>query len=272
MSNELATRYIELLQGCLSRSLFIDEEPHHARVGDALSSTQLATVREHDWEIVTIGGDRGERAEGRDWPPYAETMIGDRRLDNVVACVTELLADGIPGDLIETGAWRGGATILMRGILAAHGVTDRRVWVADSFEGLPAPDAARYPADEGVDLSGIDLLKVTAERVKANFERYGLLDDQVQFLEGWFRDTLPDAPIDSLALIRLDGDLYESTMDALTALYPKLSPGGFVIVDDYGAFEPCRQAISDYRDANGIDDPITEIDWTGVYWRRALDA
>jgi O-methyltransferase len=216
MSNELATRYIELLQGCLSRTLFIDEEPHHARVGDALSSAQLATVRDHAWEIVTIGGDRGERAEGRDWPPYAETMIGDRRLDNVVACVTELLADGIPGDLIETGAWRGGATILMRGILAAHGVTDRRVWVADSSKGSPHLTRP-LSADEGVDLSGVDLLKVTAERVKANFERYGLLDDQVQFLEGWFRDTLPDAPIDSLALIRLDGDLYESTMDALVS-------------------------------------------------------
>ncbi len=90
----------------------------------------------------------------------------------------------------------------------------------------------------------------------------------MRFLEGWFRDTLPNAPIESLAVIRLDGDLYESTTDALAALYPKLSPGGFVIVDDYGAFEPCRRAVDDYRATRGIDDAIEEVDWTGVCWRR----
>lgn len=269
MTNDVASRYIELLQGCLSRSLFIDEEPHRARIGEALSAEEVATIRRHGWKVVELGGDAAQRAEGRDWPPYAETMIGTKRLENVVHCVSAILRDGVPGDLIETGAWRGGATILMRGILAAHGVTDRRVWVADSFEGLPAPDADQYPADEGVDLSGVDLLKVDVQRVQANFARYGLLDDQVQFLPGWFRDTLHVAPIEQLAIMRLDGDLYESTMDALTALYPKLSPGGFVIVDDYGAFEPCRRAVDDYRAANGIDDEIVEVDWTGAYWRRA---
>ena len=179
-----------------------------------------------------------------------------------------IIEDDVPGDLIETGTWRGGATILMRGILAAYGVTDRCVWVADSFEGLPTPDGRQYPADDGVDLSGVGILKVDVDRVRANFDRYGLLDDQVQFLEGWFRDTLPNAPIESLAVIRLDGDLYESTADTLAALYPKLSPGGFVIVDDYGAFEPCCRAVDDYRAAHGIDDPIEEVDWTGVCWRR----
>jgi O-methyltransferase len=231
----------------------------------------LGAVREHGWQVVAMGGDPVQRAEGRDWPPFAETMIGTRRLDNLVACVRQVLHDDVPGDLIETGAWRGGATILMRAVLAAYGDADRRVWVADSFQGLPVPDGEQYPADEGVDLSGVDILKVDADHVRANFARYGLLDDRVRFLEGWFRDTLPGAPIDALAVIRLDGDLYESTSDALTALYPKLSPGGFVIVDDYGAFEPCRRAVDDYRAAHGIDDPITEVDWTGAFWRRRAD-
>ena len=269
MTVDVATRYIDLLAGCLSRSLFIDEEAHRARIGDVLSREQLRSIRARGWQVVELGGDAVQRAEGRDWPPFAETMIGTRRLDNLVRCVRRVLDDGVPGDLIETGAWRGGATILMRGILAAYGVTDRCVWVADSFEGLPEPDADRYPADDGVDLSGVGILEVDAARVRANFARYGLLDDQVRFLEGWFRDTLPGAPIESLALIRLDGDLYESTTDALTALYPKLSPGGVVIVDDYGAFEPCRRAVDEYRAAYGIDEPIEEVDWTGVYWRRA---
>lgn len=209
------------------------------------------------------------RTEGRDWPAYAHTMIGLKRLENIQFCVEQLLERGVPGDLIETGVWRGGATIFMRAILKAYDARDRRVWVADSFEGLPAPNPAKYPADEGDRLHEYTELAIPLEQVQANFARYGLLDDQVQFLKGWFRDTLPQAPIERLALIRLDGDMYESTTDALVNLYPKLSRGGYVIVDDYGCYASCRQAIHDYRDANGITDEIHEIDWTGVYWQRS---
>ncbi|MEK6632595.1 MAG: TylF/MycF/NovP-related O-methyltransferase, partial [Nitrospirota bacterium] len=84
-----------------------------------------------------------------------------------------------------------------------------------------------------------------------------------------FRDTLPTAPIERLAVLRLDGDLYESTMEALVALYPKVSAGGFVIVDDYG-LPTCRAAIEDFRLAQGITDPIQLIDWTGAFWQRSV--
>jgi O-methyltransferase len=105
--------------------------------------------------------------------------------------------------------------------------------------------------------------------VQANFARYGLLDGQVRFLPGWFRDTLPCAPIEHLALMRLDGDLYESTIIALESLYPKLSPGGFVIIDDYDGWDPgCRTAVHDFRDRHGIEAPIVHIDWAGVWWQR----
>jgi O-methyltransferase len=90
----------------------------------------------------------------------------------------------------------------------------------------------------------------------------------VQFLKGWFKDTLPQAPIERLAVARLDGDMYESTMTAIEALYPKVQPGGFVIVDDYGAVPACKRAIEDYRARFGITEPIETIDWTGVYWRK----
>ena len=156
-----------------------------------------------------------------------------------------------PGDLIETGVWRGGATIFMRAILKARGVTDRLVWVADSFAGLPPPDTARYPQDEGITLHQFPQLAVPLERVQDNFRRYGLLDEQVRFLKGWFRDTLPTAPIERLAILRLDGDLYESTIQALDSLYHKLSVGGFVIVDDYGNVAACRQAVHDFRAEHG---------------------
>jgi hypothetical protein len=155
----------------------------------------------------------------------------------------------------------------MRGYLAAWEMTDRVVWAADSFEGLPVPS---LPQDEGYDFSAsvMPILAISLEEVQENFRRYGLLDDQVRFLKGWFCDTLPTAPIKQLAVLRLDGDLYESTMDGLNALYHKVTPGGFIIVDDYGDFEPCRRAIHEFRDRHGITDTIEQIDWTGAYWRK----
>ena len=103
----------------------------------------------------------------------------------------------------------------------AYQVTDRRVWAADSFAGLPAPNPTEYPEDTGLDLSQNAYLAVSLQEVQRNFRHYGLLDGQVQFLPGWFRDTLPTAPIEQLAVLRIDGDLYESTMDALGGAVPE---------------------------------------------------
>jgi hypothetical protein len=223
-----------------------------------------------DW-IYDDRVDHRARAEGRDWPARAHTMIGIKRLANLRLCIETILHDGIPGDLIETGVWRGGAVIFMRAVLKAHGVTDRVVWAADSFAGLPRPDTMRYPSDAGITLHEFPQLAVPLERVEDNFRRYGLLDQQVRFLKGWFRDTLPAAPLGRLALLRLDGDLYESTIQALEFLYPKLSAGGFVIVDDYGNVAACRKAVHDFRAAHSITEPIQPIDWGGAYWRLPAD-
>ena len=208
-----------------------------------------------------------ERDQGQSWPSYADTMIGMRRLDNLQFCIESVLRDGVPGDLIETGVWRGGACIFMRGVLRAYGVEDRRVWAADSFQGLPAPDAEKYPHDTR-DVHYLHrFLAISEEQVRKNFERYGLLDDQVVFLKGWFKDTLPKADIKALAVLRLDGDMYESTMDALNALYPKLSRDGYCIIDDY-ILPNCRKAVEDYRAGHGIKSAIVPIDPTGSYWRN----
>jgi len=163
--------------------------------------------------------------------------------------------------------WRGGASIFMRAYMKAHNLP-RTVWAADSFEGLPKPDAQRYPLDEGDQHFAAPELAVSLDEVKTNFKRYGLLDDGVRFLQGWFQETLPDAPIEQLALLRLDGDMYQSTWEALEALYKKLAPGGFVIVDDYGAVSACKTAVEDFRDANNITAEIHPIDWTGACWRK----
>lgn len=267
--------YLSLLRGCLTRSLFLEEQRHDLRLNGWRARVWDAFTRVADgenWRIVTPDRASAEdRAEGRDVPEIAETMVGHRRLENLQDCITRVLDDGVPGDLIETGVWRGGSAIFMRAVLAVHEVSDRSVWLADSFEGLPTPDPDAHPADREYDLSDYSQLAVGIDQVKANFAKYDLLDDQVKFLAGWFKDTLPTAPIEQLALVRLDGDLYESTMDAISALYPKLSIGGYLIVDDYNAplfAKACGQAIRDFRAEHRITEPMHEIDWTGVYWRR----
>jgi len=225
-----------------------------------LRSRQLQLVKQRDFTP-------DQREEGKIWPGYADTMIGLRRLDNLQFCVEKVIQDGVEGDLIETGVWRGGACILMRAILAAYGIQDRKVYVADSFEGLPKPDRDKFPADEGDKHHIHTLLAVSQNEVENNFRRYGLLDDQVVFLKGWFKDTLPNAPIAKLAVLRLDGDMYGSTIDALTGLYPKLSKSGFCIIDDY-ALHGCRKAVDDFRVENGINVEMEVVDWTGRYWRK----
>jgi len=181
---------------------------------------------------------------GLDVPTCGETMVGLHRLRSFEECVSEVLSDGVPGDFVEAGAWRGGTAILMRAVLKTYHVTDRKVFVADSFRGLPPPKR-RYGADRGDRLWADTRLAVSLAEVRANFARYGLLDDQVAFIEGWFSESLKAAPIERLAVLRLDADMYESTLDALEVLYPKVSPGGFVIVDDYGALEAGRRAGHD---------------------------
>ncbi len=270
--SEGAERYLDLMKRCLTRLLFYEEECLPCNPTEGWRGRIGGSVLE---ALGRRGLHLGRRASGRhdgnvgrgSWPVHAETMVGLARLDNVQRCVTDVLADDVPGDLIETGVWRGGTVIFMRAILAAYGDTSRCVYVADSFDGLPPPNPALYPADEGLDLTDRGLA-IGLEQVKANFERYGLLDDRVKFLVGWFKDTLPAAPVDRLSVIRLDGDLYESTTDALRSLYPKLSVGGYVIVDDYGAYDACRRAVDDYRAEHGITEKIETIDWTGAYWRR----
>ncbi|MGN6252661.1 MAG: TylF/MycF/NovP-related O-methyltransferase [Marmoricola sp.] len=211
------------------------------------------------------------REIGMDWPARAESMIGLRRMDNIQQCIASIVEDEVPGDLIETGVWRGGAVIFMQANLKAWGATDRRIFAADSFQGLPRPNVAEYPADEGDTFYQQTGLGVGADVVRHNFERYGLWDDNIEFLVGWFKDTLPVAPVERLALMRLDGDLYESTIQALDALYPKLSPGGFCIIDDYGTLvSQAQAAVHDYRSRHQITEEIVDIDGSGAYWRKSV--
>ncbi len=261
--------YLDLMRRSLLDAIYLHPELIRVRPRGRLKRSVTSLLERRGIQLVRQRHfDPERRAEGRDWPQHAHTMIGVERLRNIQTCVETVIHSGVPGDLIETGVWRGGSVILMRAVLKAYDISDRTVWVADSFRGLPPPDADRYPADAGANFHEYKELAVPLEEVRANFNRYGLLDAQVEFLEGWFRDTLPAAPIEQLAVMRLDGDHYESTWDALTNLYPKLSPGGYVIIDDYLLIDPCRAAVDDFRDNNAIIDELEAVDWNAVFWRK----
>jgi hypothetical protein len=275
-TGDTAAAYIELLKKVLLNETNLELELAFLTARDAARGR--APYDESALLDVSCLGDRLERlrqfrAEGRVLDgdlfnmPQGYTMIGRRRMDNVQFCVESVLKQGIPGDLVECGVWKGGACIFMRGILKAFGIGDRDVWVADSFCGLPPPAAE---TDDGLDLSRSKFpqLAISVDRVKSYFALFDLLDDQVRFLPGWFSETLPGAGIERISVLRLDGDLYSSTMDVFRSLYDKVSPGGFIIVDDYGILPQCARATDEFRAARGITTPIERIDITGVFWRK----
>ncbi|GAA1277241.1 TylF/MycF family methyltransferase [Sphaerisporangium rubeum] len=256
--------YLDLLKRCLLNLIYTD--PPIATPWQARGEFDLAA-----------------RLEGKDWPSLAHTMIGMSRLDNLQMLVEDLLAEEVPGDLMEAGIARGGAAVFMRAVLKAHDVRDRLVWAADSFEGFPRTldEAGHESPLLGVmsQLSGHVndpagtayarfLRGTTLAEVQRTFAAYGLLDEQVRFLAGWFSHTLPMAPIDRLALLRLDADLYGSTYEALRVLYPKVSLGGYVIVDDYHAIEECRAAVRDYL--LSVHQKVTpeRVDYSAAFWRK----
>ena len=241
-SYEMEQRYLDLLESCLLDDIYGSQD---------LTSGRPATQDEVNQGLI--------------WPARAHTMVGRARLRNIRACLCDVLEKGIEGDVIETGVWRGGSVIYMKAILTARG-SEKKVYVADSFRGLPPPDE-RYPADNGDQHHTHEALAVAKSTVEENFRRYRLLDDSVRFVEGFFEESLPTAGIDKLCLLRLDGDMYSSTIQVLHVLYDKLQKGGYVIVDDYG-LSGCKQAVDDFRRARGITDPLLQIDWTGHYWQK----
>jgi O-methyltransferase len=243
---QLRTAYLELLKLCLCDLVGASTQSVGALPGGVVMSREL----------------RGEalrlRAAGMDWPLQGLTMVGLRRLDDLQACVEAVVRDEVPGDLIEAGAWRGGASMLMRATLDSLGER-RTVVVADSFQG--------FPAGAPEELDGFDFLAVPVDEVRESFARLGL-DAGMEFVPGFFEESLAGLGGRTWSLLRIDADTYEPTRAALDALYPGLAAGGYVVLDDYGSFEGCRRAVDEFRAEHGIAEPIEPIDFTGARWRR----
>jgi hypothetical protein len=273
--------YLDLLKRSILNEIYLDDELRILYLQACLDGKDnfdrsvlhdIRGARKEDYERLAqsrrIGQffDRDIRNSG-----FNHSMIGRARLDNLHAVLDLIREEEIAGDLIECGVWRGGSCIFMAGYARAYGLNERRILVADSFEGLPAPT---LPHDSGLDLSKerFPELAVSLETVRENFAAYGLDGLNVVYLKGWFKDTLNEAPTDRIAVLRLDGDLYESTMDILKALYDKVALGGAIIVDDYGAIPGCRRAVADFFWSRGLPLPqMSKIDWTGVWFRKSTD-
>ena len=265
----LRGRYLDLVESVLTGAIVEDKPipaPPYKKTLTRLINEMFGVTREPSAEA--LGYNDVAREHGLDWPSISLTMIGRKRLHNFRVCIERALADGVPGDIVEAGVWRGGACILARAVLEAWNVPDRRVYLADSFAGLPPPDGSAYPADRGSDLHLFADLNVSAAQVQENFRKFGLLDDQVVFVPGWFRDTMRDFPAARIAVLRLDGDMYESTIDPLRHLWDRLSPQGWMIIDDYHVAPNCRAAVDDFCRDRGLTLALQEIDGTGVFCQK----
>lgn len=195
----------------------------------------------------------------------AFSMIGYQRMTNLENIIQDIIQKNVDGNLIETGVWKGGACMFMKYMLTQLN-SNKKVYVADSFQGLPKPNPEKYIKDLGDIHHTYHFLAIEEDQVKQNFKKFNLLDENVIFLKGWFSETLPKLD-DKFCLLRLDGDMYESTMDALSNLYDKLSTGGYIIIDDY-SFPSCAAAVTDFRSKNKINEPIHWIDNSAVYWKK----
>jgi O-methyltransferase len=264
-----AERYLSLLKKTLTATLYDEGQWTIVQPPGGSLIRRLVTAVLRKRSIVLISSrafDPTRRERGEDWPIIGFTMVGIKRLENIYECIASVIADKVAGDFVECGVWRGGASIFARAALDAHGAADRVVWLADSFEGMPKLTSELDKLDQ--DMSDHDWLAVTVDQVRDNFRKFGLLDDNVKFIKGWFSDTLAKAPVERIAILRLDGDHYTSTMDALNGLYGKVSSGGYIIIDDYNAFAGCKRAVTEFRDRHGIRSELIPIDHTAVFWQR----
>ena len=197
------------------------------------------------------------------WPKNGESMTSLQSLEFLHRAVRDVLERNVKGDVIETGVWKGGSIIAMKAAFDAYGSKDRKFWVCDSFEGCPPPEVYSVSVGEG----GINdkednhwqikHLQISEEDVRENFRKYGLLDDRVMFVRGWFHETIPNIAnqIEKISILRLDGDLYISTMPVLENLYDKVEKGGYVILDDVGLKNHDR-AVHEFRTKHNITTPL----------------
>jgi len=271
-------RYLSLLKRSLMNLIYPEHElrisflrNHASEKNDLERKRYLRDIRYLEPELYQVLIDSKQDVGFSSKTPYlfSHSMIGMSSLDNLERCAEIVFSENIVGDFLEAGVCQGGAAIFMRALQVAYSQQQRNLWAADSFQGLPKPKS-KPDQESGLDFSEtvFPAISFCLEGVRDNFLRYNLLDEGVIFVPGWFSETLHKAPIEKLAILRVDADLYSSTREVLENLYPKVTPGGFVIVDDYGALSVCRQAVDEYRATCGIRAPLIFVNKNCIYWRK----
>ena len=195
---------------------------------------------------------------------YPNTMVGYARLSNAYALAQSVERTGLPGAFVECGVWKGGCIATMAWV-ARQAKSKRGIWLFDSFEGLPEPTGKDGP--KGWEHVG-DYAAPQEAAEELLFSKLKVRPDDVHVVKGWFQDTLPvyKGEIGRIAILRLDGDLYESTKCCLEHLYDQVVPGGYVIIDDYGCWEGCKMATDEFL--WNVDVELQVIDSKGRFWRK----
>lgn len=212
--------------------------------------------------------DPAKRLKGNDWTYLGDTMTGIVRLNNVRNLLRDVMHNNINGDYIETGVWRGGSSVFAKAVMSTElQGKNRKSYVCDSFRGLPSGDRNIHKGDQGWDHT--PYLEVPDLIVAENFLKLNLLDSKVIFVKGFFKDTMPILrdKIESLAIMRLDGDMYQSTVDVLYNLYNKLNVGGYVIIDDWFGF-PAKDACEDFFKVHKFSPKIVPVDTHAAYFKK----
>jgi cephalosporin hydroxylase len=249
LENELR---IEHLLECVNSGRHVD----HDKLANPLRYMQRALRRLQEERQAGRPPNDGGPGSGSRSDGLAYTALGHRRLDHLEACLEVIRDESVRGDLVDCGAGRGGTAIFMRGFLEAHEVPGPKVWAADRFDATADP-AANASARFSPDLNA----------VREAFARFGLLDDRVVFLQGPPSHTLAPATIGSVALLRVASSDPDEVQAVLAALYDRIAPGGFVVVDTYGD-SACRAAVDRFRSERGVLGTLERIDWTAAAWRK----
>ena len=201
------------------------------------------------------------------------TMTSPERLLALIRAVEYVVTNQIEGDVVECGVWRGGSMFAAARSLLHFGDWSRRLWLYDTFEGMSIPterdvDMSGVPArellinDDIHDPKGVWCLS-TLEEVKKHLEESCYPEKQICYIEGKVEQTLPETTPEKISILRLDTDWYESTRCELEYLFPLLSSGGILIIDDYGHWQGCRKAVNEYFSSRGIRIFLSRIDYTG---------
>lgn len=249
--------------------------------GKALLGGLRALIRRAGIDIV-----RYTAAQSRDLPPDFDpqtariarlvrpyTLTTPERIFALCAAVRYLIRAGVPGDIVECGVWRGGSMMAAAYTLHDMGNPDRRLVLFDTFEGMSPPDQrdVTYTDESAADRlarsSRSDPRSVWAyaplDDVRANMASTGYPAEQIVYVPGKVEETIPAAAPGQIALLRLDTDWYVSTRHELEHLFPRIAPGGVLIVDDYGHWRGARQALDEYLAAQGVQLLLNRIDYTG---------